>query len=163
MPSVETEKGKMNTSDHQTPPVAQAKPFSIRAHGDTRVDNWYWLKYSTDPEVVALLEAENSYTRSLFTHLTDLQKKLYNEIAGRTPETDYSVPVLRGSADRYLGLAAPQASHDCVVVVGQALQPASPSPPCPARPDERLPDPTCLSAEPLTRQTTKYCLYFCCA
>ena len=97
-----------------------------------------WLKYSTDPEVVALLEAENSYTRSLFTHLTDLQKKLYNEIAGRTPETDYSVPVLRGSADRHLGLAAPLTPHDnpvamtCgvsrswFVVVGQALQPASP-------------------------------------
>ncbi len=131
MPSVGTEKDKMNTSEHQTPPVARAKPFSIRTHGDTRVDNWYWLKYSTDPEVVALLEAENSYTRSLFTHLTDLQKKLYNEIAGRTPETDYSVPVLRGSADRHLGLVAPLTS------------------PSPARPDERLPDPTCLSAEPL--------------
>ncbi|MCL5886012.1 MAG: hypothetical protein M1280_03090 [Actinobacteria bacterium] len=62
----------------------------------------------------------------------------------------------RGSADRYLGLAAPQASHDCVVVVGQALQPASPSPPCPTRLDERLPDPTCLFAEPLTRQSTKH-------
>ncbi len=87
----------MNTSEHQTPPVARAKPFSIKAHGDTRVDNWYWLKYSTDPEVIALLEAENSYTRSLFTSLTGLQKKLYDEIAGRTPETDYSVPVLRGN------------------------------------------------------------------
>ena len=87
----------MNPSEHQTPPVARAKPFSIKAHGDTRVDNWYWLKYSTDPEVIALLEAENSYTRSLFTSLTGLQKKLYDEIAGRTPETDYSVPVLRGN------------------------------------------------------------------
>ncbi len=141
------------SSVFQTPPVAQAKPFSIRAHGDTRVDNWYWLRCSTDPEVIALLEAENSYTRSLFTPLAGLQKKLYDEIAGRTPETDYSVPVLRGSADRHLGLVAPLTSHDCVVVVGQALQPAPPSPPSPARPDERLPDPTCLSAEPLSTGT----------
>ncbi len=59
------------------------------------------------------------------------------------------ISLFRGSADKHLGLAAPQTSHDCVVVVGQALQPASPSPPCPTRPDERLPDPTCLSAEPL--------------
>ena len=43
-------------------------------------------------------------------------------------------------------------SRSWFVVVGQALQPASPSPPCPARPDERLPDPTCLSAEPLEAQ-----------
>ncbi|MCL5885973.1 MAG: hypothetical protein M1280_02895 [Actinobacteria bacterium] len=43
-------------------------------------------------------------------------------------------------------------SRSWFVVVGQALQPASPPPPCPTRPDERLSDPTCLSAEPLETQ-----------
>ena len=42
-------------------------------------------------------------------------------------------------------------------VVGQALQPASPSPPCPTRPDERLSNPTCLSAEPLTGHYASIC------
>ncbi|MCL5886401.1 MAG: SAM-dependent methyltransferase, partial [Actinobacteria bacterium] len=45
-------------------------------------------------------------------------------------------------------------SRSWFVVVEQALQPASPSPPCPARPDERLPNPTCLFAEPLARHYT---------
>ena len=62
----------------------------------------------------------------------------------------------RGSVDRHLGRTAPQTSHYCVVVVGQALQPASPPPPCPARLDERLPDPTCLSTEPLTGHYTSH-------
>ncbi|MCL5885688.1 MAG: FAD-binding protein [Actinobacteria bacterium] len=73
------------------------------------------------------------------------------------------IEVLRGPTDRHLGRTAPRISHDnpvamtCGVsrswfaVVGQALQPASPHPPCPARPDERLPDPTCLSVGHLKR------------
>jgi hypothetical protein len=66
------------------------------------------------------------------------------------PDLPDNVTLFRGSADRHLGLVAPLTSHCCVVVVAHALQHALPSPPCPARLDERLPDPTCLSAEPLT-------------
>ncbi len=80
-----------------SPPVAPAKPFAIKAHGDIRTDDWYWLRESTNPKVIGLLEAESSYTRSVFTPLAGLQKKLYDEIAGRTPETDCSVPVLMGN------------------------------------------------------------------
>ena len=56
--------------------------------------------------------------------------------------------------DRHLRFVVPLTSHDCVVVVGQALQPAFPSSHCLAHLDERLSDPSCLSAEPLAEQTT---------
>jgi oligopeptidase B len=35
----------------------------LRAHGDERVDDWFWLRDRDDPHVREYLEAENAYTR----------------------------------------------------------------------------------------------------
>ena len=43
------------------PPVAKRIPFSHELHGDTREDNYYWLKERTNPEVIQYLEEENQY------------------------------------------------------------------------------------------------------
>ncbi|MHB8263477.1 MAG: BTAD domain-containing putative transcriptional regulator [Acidimicrobiales bacterium] len=56
---------------------------------------------------------------------------------------------LRGPANRDAGLAAPQASPRGVVVVDHGPGHGPPPPPCAARLDDRLPDPTSLSAGPL--------------
>jgi oligopeptidase B len=78
-----------------TPPIAKIVPKQITLHGDTRVDNYAWLRERTNPEVTAYLEAENLYTEEVMGPLQPLRDTLYREILGRIQETDLSVPVKR--------------------------------------------------------------------
>lgn len=78
-------------------PRAPRRPHLLRAHGDERVDDWYWLRDRDDPEVRAYLEAENAYTEGETAHLEDLRKQLYEEIVNRVQETDVSAPVRKGA------------------------------------------------------------------
>lgn len=77
----------------QTPPTAKKVPSERVHHGDTVVDDYAWLTVKDDPETVAYLEAENAYTREATAHLKSLQETIFQEIKGRTLETDLSVPV----------------------------------------------------------------------
>jgi len=67
----------------------------IAAHGDERIDEWYWLRERENPDVRAYLEAENAYTAAATAHLTPLREQLFGEIRGRVQETDASVPVCK--------------------------------------------------------------------
>ncbi|MSQ98743.1 MAG: oligopeptidase B, partial [Xanthomonadales bacterium] len=75
-------------------PVAEKRPFSITEHGDTRVDEYYWLRDDSrsNPEVLAYLEAENDYFKSQMEHTAGLQKTLFDEMTGRIDPDDSSVP-----------------------------------------------------------------------
>ncbi len=73
-------------------PVAAKKPKELSIHGDIRIDNYYWLKEREDPEVIAYLEAENSYRESLTKGTESFQKYLFDEIVSRIKQTDESVP-----------------------------------------------------------------------
>ena len=75
------------------PPSATPRPHTLEAHGDRRVDPYYWLRDRQDAEVTAYLEAENAYTDSAMAEAAGLQAKLYEEIRGRVQETDFSAPV----------------------------------------------------------------------
>src|SRR5262245_32620190 len=77
-------------------PVAPRRPTVLRAHGDERVDDYYWLRNRDDPEVIAHLEAENAYTRAAMAHTEALQQQLFEEIKSRVQETDASAPVRKG-------------------------------------------------------------------
>ncbi len=79
-----------------TPPVARKVPKVDLVHGDQRQDDYFWLREKTNPEVIAYLEAENAYTRSIMKPTEEFQEALYKEILGRIKETDLSVPVRRG-------------------------------------------------------------------
>ena len=59
-PSTETEPPPM------PPPVAPTQPHSVTLHGDTRVDDYFWLRDKDSPEVTAYLEAENRYNQAIF-------------------------------------------------------------------------------------------------
>ncbi|WP_276499223.1 S9 family peptidase [Pontibacter litorisediminis] len=74
------------------PPVAKKVPKELTMHGDTRVDNYYWLNERENPEVISYLEAENAYTKQMLAQTEDLQEQLYGEIVGRIKQTDESVP-----------------------------------------------------------------------
>jgi len=77
-----------------SPPVAPPHPTVLEAHGDQRVDPYYWLRDKQNPEVIAYLEAENAYTDDVMAPTAELQQKLYSEIVGRIQESDTSAPVL---------------------------------------------------------------------
>jgi oligopeptidase B len=75
-------------------PLAEKRPVELTRHGDTRVDEYYWLRDDTrsDPEVLAYLEAENRYFESQMAHTEALQKNLFDEMTGRLDPDDSSVP-----------------------------------------------------------------------
>lgn len=103
-----------NTATHQAaqrpalPPAPMAKkiPYTITEHGDSRVDNYYWMRLSDEQkeapdstrdqqtkDVLEYLNAENAYTKTAMAHTEAFQQKLFEEMKGRIKEDDSSVPV----------------------------------------------------------------------
>ena len=82
------------------PPVAAKRPFAIKApFGAVRTDDYYWLRDDSrkNPEMLAHLAAENTYTDAVMAPTKALQAKIYTEITGRIKQDDSSVPYrLRG-------------------------------------------------------------------
>lgn len=78
------------------PPVAPTRPTTRSHHGDDVVDPYEWLRAKDDADVIAHLEAENAYTEARTAHLAGLRSRIFDEIKGRTLETDLSVPARRG-------------------------------------------------------------------
>ncbi len=77
----------------ETPaPVANKIPKELSIHGDTRIDNYYWLNDRENPDVIAYLTAENEYKDKMLEHTKDFQEKLFQEMKGRIKEEDQSVP-----------------------------------------------------------------------
>jgi oligopeptidase B len=74
------------------PPIAEIIPKEMTIHGDTRVDNYYWLNQRENPKVIEYLEAENAYNDAVMKHTEPLQEKLFNEIISRIKQTDITVP-----------------------------------------------------------------------
>ena len=83
-----------STSEEPVAPRAAVKPHELTAHGETRVDDYYWLREREDPEVIAYLEAENEYTEAVMASTATLRDELYEEMRGRIDEDDTSVPYL---------------------------------------------------------------------
>ena len=78
------------------PPVAERRPISHTAHGETRVDDYAWLRDKADPAVAAYLRAENAYTDAVMRPTEDLQQRLYDEMLARIKETDDTPPYREG-------------------------------------------------------------------
>ena len=79
-----------------TPPEARKVPFQLHAHGDTRTDNYYWLRNRQDPEVLQYLEAENAYLAEAMAPHAGLIEEINTEILSRIQQTDLTVPAQRG-------------------------------------------------------------------
>ncbi len=86
-----------------TPPIADKIAYPMEIHGDTRVDNYYWMRLSDEQKnaenpdeatkkVVSYIEQENQYTDSVMAHLDPLKDHLFEEIKSRIKQTDLSVP-----------------------------------------------------------------------
>ncbi len=77
------------------PPVAAKKPHQVKGPaGLVRDDPYYWLRDDTrkNPEMLAYLNAENTYADSALAPLKPLQETLYSEFVGRIKQDDSSVP-----------------------------------------------------------------------
>ena len=86
-----------------TIPKATKKPYEMTEHGNTRIDNYYWMRLTDDQksakkydnqttEVVEYIEDENSYLESNLSHTKNFQDDLFEEIVGRIEKDDESVP-----------------------------------------------------------------------
>ncbi len=74
------------------PPVAK-KVRTVRTHhGDSVEDNYEWLREKDSADVVAHLQAENVYQEAVTARQEPLREAIFQEIKGRTLETDLSVP-----------------------------------------------------------------------
>ncbi len=78
------------------PPCAKIVPTVTTLHGDTRTDDYAWLRNRNDPDTIAYLEAENAYMRAMTQHSDGLQSALYAEMLSHIQQTDLTVPVKRG-------------------------------------------------------------------
>ena len=82
-----------------TPPTAEKKPRVFVQHGDTIVDDYYWMNdfFKKGPDsnaVVEYLKQENAYVDTLLSGTKQLQADLIKEMRGRIQEKDESVPVV---------------------------------------------------------------------
>ena len=78
------------------PPTAKRVPNVTEVNGHKLVDDYYWLRDKTNPEVKAYLESENAYTEAVMKPTGPLQEQLYDEMLGRIKETDVEVPYKKG-------------------------------------------------------------------
>ena len=88
-------------------PRVTRKPITDTHHGITRTDDYGWLRAENwqamfkdtsilDPEIRAVLEAENAYMTAAMADTEALQKTLFAEMKGRIKEDDSSVPMADG-------------------------------------------------------------------
>ena len=86
----------MLNADTTAPPLAKQIPKELEIHGDTRVDNWYWLRERENPEVISYLESENAWVAAQLAHTDRFQNQLFEEMKGRIKEDDSTAPVKWG-------------------------------------------------------------------
>ena len=99
----QTQRESMNrTSELPAPPRAEQRPYSFERHGIRVEDPWHWLKDDSypnvdDEDVLAYLRAENAYFEAAMRPHLPLIETLFQEMRGRIPEDDSSVPVRDGA------------------------------------------------------------------
>ena len=72
--------------------MAKKVPKSSTIHGDTRVDDYAWIREKSNPEVIAHLSAENAYADAMMAGTAPLQTSLYDEMLSHIKQTDVQVP-----------------------------------------------------------------------
>lgn len=66
-------------------------------HGDTRIDNYYWLRDDTRarPAVIDYLQQENAYGGQVMSSQRSLQDRVLKEIVDRIPPREVSAPYIK--------------------------------------------------------------------
>lgn len=86
-------------SAQPVPPVAEKHPHILQMAGESRTDDYYWLRDDSrqNPKVLNYLRAENQYSARMMSGWAALTETLYQEMRARQGEHTESVPYeLRG-------------------------------------------------------------------
>ena len=69
-------------------------PFEMTQHGDTRIDNYYWLRDDSrsNKDVINYLHLENEYTDNWFKKKYDYKSEIVKELIDQLPEEEISFP-----------------------------------------------------------------------
>jgi oligopeptidase B len=97
---------KQGSGNSPFAPVADKEPYALEAHGDIRIDNYYWMRLSDEQKttkkpdaqtekVLNYLKAENAYLENILGHTSQFQEALFEEMKGRIKEDDESVPYFK--------------------------------------------------------------------
>ncbi|MGY3794600.1 S9 family peptidase [Aquimarina sp. 433] len=97
------EETKLKPHESLTAPTAKKIAEELTAHGDTRIDNYFWMRLSDEQknaetpdaqtkDVLDYLNAENDYKDAAMKHTDTLQKTLFDEIVGRIKKDESTVP-----------------------------------------------------------------------
>ncbi|MCG8319685.1 MAG: DUF5686 family protein [Cytophagales bacterium] len=84
-------------SDNPDPPVAKKEPKLKVFHGDTLIDNYYWMRHKNDRELINYLSAENGYTGKMMKDSREFQKQLYQEMKERLEPDNSGIPQKLGN------------------------------------------------------------------
>ena len=74
------------------PPIAKKEPKITKIHGLELKDDYFWLRFKKNQEVIDYLKTENEYTEYKTKHLETFTDILFNEMKNRIKEDDESVP-----------------------------------------------------------------------
>ena len=85
------------TLDPSHPPIAKKVPKKLVSHGDTRVDDYYWLRDDErkDPEILKYLRQETNYADGQLKPIKPQIDSLYEEMTSKLSKDDSTVPALR--------------------------------------------------------------------
>ncbi len=75
-----------------TAPAPEKRDTLLTAHGEQRLDPYYWMNQREDQDVIDHLNAENRYLDTAMAHTKNFQKDLFDEIVSRIPQDDASAP-----------------------------------------------------------------------
>ena len=90
------------------PPKPKKIPFKLEAHGDIRIDNYYWMRDDTrsDPELISYLESENDYFQNWRDSNIDYESSIYKELKSMIPDEEETLRVKDGSFYYYSRIKA---------------------------------------------------------
>ena len=83
-----------------TPPNPKKIPYELEAHGDIRIDNYYWMRDDSrsDQELINYLESENEYFKKWRDERTDYQDEIFNELKRMMKDGEVTDKELEGGA-----------------------------------------------------------------
>ena len=94
----------------KTPPNPKKIPYELEAHGDIRIDNYYWMRDDSrsDQELISYLESENKYFKKWRDEHIDYQSEIFNELKKMIPSEEETLRVKDGSYFYYSRIKADQ-------------------------------------------------------
>ena len=99
-----------NEMSSNNPPSPKKIPYELKAHGDIRIDNYYWMRDDSrsDPELITYLESENEYFKKWLDAKVDYQSEIYKELKNMIPVEEETLRVKDGNFYYYSRIRSDQ-------------------------------------------------------